>query len=269
MRLFFDTCVLPRAQLETAGIYRTQYGKGLGIELLPMFDLADFEADLKQNLTLLADGPLLFHEPVWGVEHTAPRGSAAYEEGMYHILLTKKYAELLRPESMVCHLNNCAVQPEHKDTMLKTALTNLAEMQELFPDVRLLIENTGTDAAGNKLLSQEEFTALCREQDFDVLIDVGHANANGWDIKALVLDLKEKIRGFHLHNNDGVHDEHRRLSDGTLDFSDLLPYLIRTVPEADFVIEYTRPEYHGEPLITDLAAVLAVMEGGAWNETGR
>ena len=85
MNIYIDTCVLPRAQLQEGRIYREKFGKDLGFELLMMFDLPEFEENLKQNLDLFAEGPLFFHEPVWGVEHTALPGSAAWEESMYHL----------------------------------------------------------------------------------------------------------------------------------------------------------------------------------------
>ncbi len=70
-----------------------------------------------------------------------------------------------------------------KKQMLKTSLENLDEIREMFSNVRILVENTGTDIAGNKLLDQDEFTDLCKDKNFDVQIDVGHANANAWDMK--------------------------------------------------------------------------------------
>lgn len=256
MKIFVDTCVLPRAKLETAKIYREKYGSDLGFELLSMFDLKDFEGNLKENISLFEEGPIDFHEPVWGVEHSAPKGSAAYEEGMYHIKLTKKYADILRPKNMVFHLNNCVVLSDMKKQMLKTSLENLDEIREMFSNVRILVENTGTDIDGNKLLDQDEFTDLCKDENFDVLIDVGHANANAWNIKKLIEDLKDQIKGFHLHNNDGVHDLHNRLNDGTIDFDELMPFIKLKVPQASWIIEYTRPIYHGQPLIEDIAMLM-------------
>lgn len=257
MNLLIDTCVLPRSKLETAQIYRDRFGLKIGFEFLPMFDLLIFEANLKKNLDIFSEGTLFFHEPVWGVEHTAPKGSMEYKKSMYHILMTKKYAEILHPSDMVYHLNNCRVRAEIKDEMLRTSLESLDEMRNLFSGVRFLVENTGTDADGCMLLDQGEFTDLCRDQKFDVLIDVGHANANSWDIYKLIMDLKDQIRGVHLHNNDGVHDLHNRLREGNIDFGRLLPFIRETVPEANWVIEYTRPEYHGQPLIEDIDWVLS------------
>ena len=107
MRLYIDTCVLPRCRLETAAVYRERFGPELGFELLPMFDIPEWEENLKQNLSLFQEGPLTFHEPVWGVEHTALPGTPGWQESMYHLQLTRKYADLLHPSSMVVHLNNC------------------------------------------------------------------------------------------------------------------------------------------------------------------
>ncbi|MBP5729312.1 MAG: hypothetical protein J6Y48_19760, partial [Clostridia bacterium] len=106
LKIYIDTCVLPRAQLETGQIYRDTFGSNLGFELLAMFDLPDFEKNLEKNRDLLTAGPLLFHEPVWGVEHSAPKGSKAYEESMSHMQITRKWAWILHPEGMVYHLNN-------------------------------------------------------------------------------------------------------------------------------------------------------------------
>ena len=252
MRIYVNTCVLPRCRLETAKIYRDEFGDDLRFEILPMFDLPEFEANLAANLDFFREGTVSFHEPVFCVEHTAPKGTPEYAESMHHIMLTKKFADILHPVHMVYHLNNCAVPPSAKDAMLSTSLANLEEIREIFSGVQIFVENTGTDIKGDKLLDQQEFTDLCREKSFDVLIDIGHAHANSWDIRKLIADLKPQIRAFHLHNNDGVHDLHNRINDGTLDFAEVMTCIRAQVPEADLIIEYTRPEYHGQPLMEDI-----------------
>lgn len=217
-----------------------------------MFDLPDFENNLEKNRDLFAEGPLLFHEPVWGVEHSAPKGSRAYEESMYHIRLTRKWAEILHPEEMVYHLSNGPVIPAERDRMLKTSLNNLEEIRELFSGVQILIENTGVRSGGTLLLDQEEFTDLCISRDLPVLIDVGHANANSWNLKKLIIDLHDRIAAYHLHNNDGLHDLHDRLHNGTIDFEELIPLICSLTPDAKGIIEYTRPSLHGEAIAEDI-----------------
>ena len=251
-KIYINTCVLPRCQMETARIYREAFGDDICFEILPMFDLPEFEANLEANLDFFREGTVSFHEPVFCVEHSAPKGTPEYTESMQHIMLTKKYADILHPVHMVYHLNNCKVTPETKAAMLAASLANLDEIRELFSGVQILVENTGTDIKCDKLLDQQEFTALCREKNFDVLIDIGHANANSWDIRKLIEDLKPQIHAFHLHNNDGVHDLHNRLNDGTMNFAEVMACIRAQVPEADLIIEYTRPEYHGQPLMDDI-----------------
>lgn len=260
-RIFIDTCGLPRCQLESAKIYREAFKDRaeIGFELLPMFDMPDFEPNLAANLDFLREGPVCFHEPVFFVEHSAPKGSLEYEQSMHHIMLTKKYAEILQPSHMVYHISNCLVAPEKKAELLRTSLINFEEMRELFAGVTLLVENVGTDAKGDKLLDQQEFTDMCRAKNFDVLIDIGHANANSWDLKKLITDLKTQIRAFHLHNNDGVHDLHNRITDGTMDFPEILRHIRAEVPEADLVIEYISPKYHGKSLMEDIETLCSMM----------
>ena len=252
MKIYIDTCVLPRAMLETGQIYRDEFGTDLGFELLAMFDLPDFEQNLEKNKDLFLEGPLFFHEPVWGVEHSAPRGSKAYEESMYHLRLTSKWAGILHPEKMVYHLNNAPVISGEQDRMLRTSLDNLEEMREMFPGTRILVENTGTNTDGTMLLDQDEFTEMCASRDLPVLIDVGHANANGWDLKRLITDLRDRIEAYHLHNNDGLHDLHNRLRNGTIRFDELIPFICETTPGASGIIEYSRPSMHGETLTEDI-----------------
>lgn len=252
LNIYIDTCVLPRAKLENGQIYRDEFGRKLGFELLAMFDLPDFEENLKKNRDMFLEGPLFFHEPVWGVEHSAPRGSEAYEESMYHMKLTRKWAEILHPEAMVYHLNNGPVIPGERERMIRTTLDNLEEIREMFAGTRILVENTGIHTDGTMLLDQDAFTELCISRDLPVLIDVGHANANGWDLKRLITDLRQRIAAYHLHNNDGLHDLHDRLHSGTINFGKLIPFICEMTPDASGVIEYTRPSLHGSALAEDI-----------------
>ena len=64
-RIYIDTCVLPRCRIETARIYREAFGDMIGFELLPMFDLPEFETDLEANIDFFREGTVSFHEPVF------------------------------------------------------------------------------------------------------------------------------------------------------------------------------------------------------------
>ena len=268
MKLFMDTCVLPRCHLEEAQLYRDQFGKRLGFELLPMFDLPEYEDNLRENLSLFSSGPLIFHEPVWGVEHTLEPGEPGWEESEYHLRKAEQYARLLAPTHMVVHLNNGPVAPAERESRLAAALRNVERIRERFSPVRIAVENTGLKALGTQLLDQAEFTALCRERSFPVVVDVGHANANGWDVPRLIRDLKDLIVIYHLHNNDGARDLHDRLRSGTLPMAEILSVIREETPDAILVVEYTTPDKHGPALQEDLAWVSSFVTRGAAHPAG-
>ena len=223
-----------------------------------MFDLPEFEQALRDNLDVLQEHQIAFHGPVFCAEHSAARGSAEYEETMRHVRRTLQYARILHSRHFTMHLNNCRVDPDKKDRMLHNAHENYLELCELFGAVGcpVYIENTGTILQKNMLLDQQEFTDVCRDRRYEVLIDIGHANANGWDIPRLIDDLGPQIRAYHLHNNDGSHDQHHRLHDGTMGFTPVLRKIMTSTPQADLIIEYTNPELDGPGLHEDIREVM-------------
>ena len=90
----------------------------------------------------------------------------------------------------------------------------------------------------DSLFDEQEFIDLCRREQYAVLIDIGHAWANGWSLKRVVNALADQIVAYHLHNNDGVHDSHQRIHEGTLDFDGFLKLAKQATPDAEWVMEY-------------------------------
>ncbi|MBO5550613.1 MAG: TIM barrel protein [Lachnospiraceae bacterium] len=257
--IYVDTCVYGTGKMEKVPEYATTFGKRIGFEILAMFDLPDFEEKLKAQLPVFSQHKAAFHGPVFCVEHSAKRGTPAYEETMWHVRKTRDYARELHSRHFVMHLNNCEVAAGKKEEMLKNALENYQELTEMFGafDCPVYVENTGTILQKNMLLDQGEFTDLCRSEGFEVLIDLGHAHANGWDIYRLIDDLAPQIRAYHLHNNDGSRDLHNRLHEGTMDFDRVFAHILEKTPEADLVIEYTRQTQEGEGLYEDIRELIA------------
>lgn len=67
--------------------------------------------------------------------------------------------------------------------------------------------------------------------------------ANHWDIPKLISQLGTRIKGYHLHNTDGVHDLHRPMFEEGLwytpeEMERLLRQIGRETPDADLVLEY-------------------------------
>lgn len=257
-RIDINTCVFGVEKMEKVPAYAEAYGDKIGFEILAMFDLPEFEEELKAYLPVFSASPVSFHGPVFQAEHSAKRGTKEYEETMWHVKKTYEYAKILHGSHFTMHLNNCEVFPEKRDEMLRNALENYRELSDMLGAIgcHIYVENTGTLRQKNVLLDQQEFVDLCRQQNFEVLIDIGHAHANGWDLYRLIDDLAPQIRAYHLHNNDGSRDLHNRLHEGTMDFDGVLRHLREKTPDADEIIEYIRTEQEGAGLREDIEELL-------------
>ncbi|MCF0134875.1 MAG: sugar phosphate isomerase/epimerase [Lachnospiraceae bacterium] len=74
--------------------------------------------------------------------------------------------------------------------------------------------NSGPEAA--KYV--DELNRLCGEDTFGFCMDTGHALIASLDIKQFLTDLGDRITCFHVHDNDGVHDDHQAPYTGKLDW---------------------------------------------------
>jgi sugar phosphate isomerase/epimerase len=256
--VFINTCVYGVKKMPLIKDYVERYGDDIGFEILSMFDLPDFEQALNDAIPFYETRQISFHGPVFFTEHSAPKGTKAYESSMWHVNKTFEYAKRLHSSHFTMHLNNCTVIPSRKEEMLYNALENYKELQEMFGaiDCPIYVENTGTILEKNMLLDQEEFIDLCRDKKFEVVLDVGHANCNGWDLKHVIRRLSDQIKTYHLHNNDGLHDLHARIHDGTIDFDELMKTILELTPDAELVVEYTKPDMEGPGLHEDFMEVL-------------
>lgn len=218
-------------------VMRTVEGVGgnIGIELFPMFHYPGFERELDKNLGTLRQFPMTFHEPYYGTEHSAPVGSLKYQRTMNYFHKMLKYEVILNPKYIVYHFNNCEIHDP--EAMLDNSLNNLRELTKR-TSTPIVIENTGVAADKNILLSEEEFINVCRKEPNQVLIDIGHAYASGWNLENVIRSLADKIISYHIHSNDGFNDTHERLFQNGPDTFEFLEMFKKYTPNADLVVEY-------------------------------
>ena len=210
----------------------------MGVEVFPMFHQQIFAPLLEESTDILSRVPISFHGPYYKAEHSAPQGTPGYEYTMELVEQTLRYSEKLNSRYLVFHHNNCVVRD--KERMLRDSCVNYRRVEELFRPfgIPVAVENAGVMDRNNMLLDENEFVSLCRTEKYPVLIDIGHAHANGWDLRSVMERLKGQILAYHLHNNDGVHDSHRRIGGGTLDFDSFMTWAREYTPQADLVVEY-------------------------------
>jgi len=80
-------------------------------------------------------------------------------------------------------------------------------------------------------------------------LDIGHVNANSSkDLEHWISGLGPVIQYSHLHNNDGVLDNHWGLQKGRIDVAAVLELLLKHTPDAVWTIEANCEELEGSLL---------------------
>lgn len=240
MNLYFSTNGINALEFDKAFSYVEPFWGQVGIEIFPAFHLNEFSEVFKKCQPRLKEYPISCHAPYYESEYSAAIGSAPYIRSMDLLVQTLNAITDLNTHYMVFHHNNHAFSPEEKETLLSNATDNFFIIQRECQKyhIPLVVENAGVKANHNMLLDEQEFINACKKLPCNVLIDIGHANANGWNVIRLMDALKDKIVSYHAHNNDGHSDGHQRIFHGTLDFEKFMKHYKEVTPNADIVLEY-------------------------------
>ena len=184
MALLISTNMYKAEEFKRILSYVEKWKGQVGVEVFPMFHRQAFASLLEESMDMLKHVPISFHGPYYKAEHSAPQGTPEYEYTMELVGQTLRYSERLNSRYMVFHHNNCAVRDEER--MLQDSCANYRRVEELFRPlgIPVAVENAGVMDRNNMLLDESGFVSLCRAEGYPVLIDIGHANANGWDLRS-------------------------------------------------------------------------------------
>lgn len=240
MSILLSTNLYGLRQLKNALHYTDVFGSNIGFEILPLFHNVNYKEELKELVPEFQKTVISFHSPYYDAEYSAPKGTDVYCRTMKMVEDTLDFCRILNSRYMVFHHNNCKINEEKRDEMIKISCENYREIDEMFNafNIPVVVENAGVINRDNMLFNQDEFIELCKKEGYKVLIDIGHAYANCWDIDYVVNSLKDQIVAYHLHNNDGVRDSHRRIHNGTLDFDSFINMAKNVTPDAEWILEY-------------------------------
>lgn len=219
----------------------------LYFDLFPFEEAALYEKELRE---LISGGRLGTHGPIAGCDLVAEEGSLLLRRSLDQYRRCLEMAGRLGALYMVVHTNGgAAVEPQEaqrKRRLFPERAALLAEMARPY-GCALWVENVGFRSQRNLVFDQQSYAELILSGgDFYSLVDIGHARLNGWDIPALLAQLGGKIRGFHVHDNDGKADRHLPVFKGTTPWAPIFEAM-RMLPE-DFlpILEYASPVSHAE-----------------------
>lgn len=212
----------------------------VGIELFPEWQSEVFEKFLKENIDKFKNYKISLHGPYYNIEHSAEKNSEVYNRSKDYFIKTLKISKELNSSYIVYHHNNCKFVDSDKDKIIKISSENLLELNKLANEysANIVVENAGVMFNGNMLFNEEEFIKMAKSIDNSILIDIGHAFANKWNLENVICELKDKIISYHLHNNNGINDNHNSIMNGKLDIKDFINLYKKYTPNSDLVIEY-------------------------------
>lgn len=262
MNLYFSTNAVPCRIFEKTFDYVEPFGGKLGLELFPEFDKPEYAELMQKNFDRIRRYPISLHGPYFDSDFSYKKGSPEFDRSLDYLKKTLELGQKLHARYLVYHHNNRAFAPAEREEVLANARENFPEIRSMCDSygVTLAIENAGVKFHKNMLLDEQEFIDEVKSLDTKVLIDIGHAHANGWNLPHVMETLKDRIISYHMHNNDGVHDLHQRIFHGTLDFPKFLTIEQKLTPEADLVLEYCPQAAEDLPgVLADARYVLAFL----------
>ncbi len=137
----------------------------------------------------------------------------------------------------------------------------LSQSMKTWPSVAAVAADVGMVIAAENIFETdpEPLKRLVQAVDlpvFGICLDVGHLNIfSKVSTREWLGQIGAYIKEFHLHDNNGGHDEHLAVGSGNIDFAELFMLIKEFVLDLDITPIYTI-EPHGEDAI--LPAVKAV-----------
>ncbi len=209
---------------------------------------------LSEEVVPACTAPMTFHGPYVHIEATSPLASPEHAWLMESYDKVTDLAAAYGARHVVFHYSQLQFAPEAIPEAQRNAYAVMRDLTAMArrKGVHLVIENLCRHPEeGQHLFTNDEYFQIFEDiPEAEALIDIGHANVNGLDIERFLALYGPRVRGFHVHNNDGVSDQHRDYHCGTADIRAIMRWAGRYTEDADIVIEYEPHEHltHGELL---------------------
>lgn len=179
------------------------------------------------------------HPPAWDINLTS-ENKAIREASFLEYKKAVEFAGRIQAHHVVIHPGFCLAPPFDKEVGKRRAKMYIQQLCEIAKplNVTLAIENVGY--SGTSLFTQEEYEHFLDDVDSSAkyLLDIGHANLNGWDIASVIYQVKDRLAGLHVHDNDGHGDQHLPIGEGTVEWASIFEVLRTEQIVCELVLEY-------------------------------
>lgn len=239
-----------------------------GAELSMFSDKPEYMKELLKQKERFSPFHITFHGPYEEVEATSPLNSREHEKLIRAYQMAFEVYRVYGAKSIVMHTNQRGFAPEDKEQYQENVIESIREIAKEAEKngICLLVENVGEIMYDNMLFGEQEFIELFQKlpETVGCLIDIGHAILNNWNLIHVINALGDRIKSYHLHNNDGSGDIHRPLFEEnmTLDkekLKSLLDHMEKKTPDADWILEYAPGKHISADLIEDEVRTLLAL----------
>lgn len=254
-----STYIHIRERLQAAILQRLAEGGATAVEIFASRSHFDYTSpsQVREIASWFQEQPEVefrsMHAPMfttgdWGRFDTPPLNIAGMErkervEAMDEIKRAIEVAESLPFRFLVLHLG---LQGEHfGERKFEGALSSIEHLRAFAKPlgVELLVENIP-----NELTTPQKLVELIRTLHFDdlgVCFDVGHAHLEP-GVEEAFEALKPYVRSVHVHDNNGMKDEHLWPGEGTIDWRRSVEQL-RSAPQAPALVLELAGDPEGDP----------------------
>lgn len=211
--------------------------------------------------------PLTFHGPYVQIEATSDMDSEEHKWLMESYKKVFALAAANKVRHVVFHYSQLQFNVEELGAKQKNAYYVMRALTQLASEygVHFVIENLCRQKEKTHLFTNDEYFQIFENiPQAEALIDIGHANVNGLDIEKFLCMYGSRVKGFHVHNNDGISDQHIDYHKGTADIRQIMHWVGKYTTDANIVLEY---EPHEKLTHSELLEEIEELRG--WVEESR
>lgn len=212
-----------------------QYGVSVNIDTFSETDLYDvYLEEISRNLTSYRDVKIVsIHGPYrdlcLGSKDTFIKSAT-----MARFEYAYKIATLLNCPNIILHHGYIPGTSSPSNWVKRAKLFFEEFLSDKDNSISIHIENQFEDTP---ILISEVVSAVS-DNRLNICLDIGHANLNSKiPILNWIEQLNDKISFVHLHNNNGLTDQHLDFTSGTIDFKEICFALEKYVPNCIWAIE--------------------------------
>lgn len=203
----------------------------------------------------------IMHAPMVNTEGTSEYGTEEYNSLIDVYRQTIRMCRDFKVNELVFHCNERIISREVADRLRCNSISNAVDLSGVCANdgIKLLVETLALPVKGFPLFTDKQYVQAVKANDLFAIIDVGHVNVNGYNLEYLTKSLGNRVREYHLHNNDGKDDSHKGIFEGTFDYEQFAYLYKKYTHDAKLVFEYGDMQRTPESVAQDVEYIKKII----------